>query len=438
MPKQIWLAKLCRQLAPCDSRVARRRVAAPQSAMIELLESRQLLSAAPMLTAVSPTATFVSPGPAQAISPNIVVTQPDGLKIQSATVTFSGWQPEDRLAFFNSQSLQHSFTQDFSTNTATLTIMGAATAAAYQTLLRSVTYQDVAGNPNTAPARIATIGVNDGSQNVTAATSIGVVRYLTGATPVVGFIQGAGPVALAPNLVVTAPVGVNVQNATVTFTNWQGEDRLAFNNSVGLQHSFVQNLAARTATLTMTGAASGTAYQTLLRSVTYQDVAGNPITTTRGVKISLNDGKTTVSVAENVTVTKAMQPPLVQINDSASLSVRANAAPLDIFSQALITDPDSMNLSSLTVKISAGYYATHDILTFKTQFGISGSFNSTTGILTLTGESYVGHYREALRSVTFRTIGTGVSIAPRTLTVVATDTSNRSSIPVSLDLSVSN
>ena len=243
---------------------------------------------------------------------------------------------------------------------------------------------------------------------------------------------------LAQNLIVTPPVGVSIQSATVVFSNWQAEDRLAFVNPMALQHTFTENLAARTATLLITGVASGAGYQALLRSVTYQDVAGRPDTSTRGVKISLNDGTTTVSVSGNVTVTAVIQPPLVQINDSASLSFRANTAPLAIFGQALITDADSTNLSSLTIKISSGYYATHDVLGFTNQFGISGSFNAKTGTLTLTDSSYVGHYRQALRSITFSTIGTGVSTATRTFTLVATDTTNVSSIPVTRSVSVSN
>jgi hypothetical protein len=227
----------------------------------------------------------------------------NGVLVTSATVSFTNWQAEDRLSFSNTLALQHTFVQDLATHTATLTITGSATDAGYQTLLRSVTYSDVAGNPNTTAVRVATITVNDPSFSASASENLSVFRYLSGLGPVVNYVHGTPPLSIAPNLIVTPPQGVKVTSATVTFTNWQPEDRLTFSNTLALQHTFVVNLATHTATLTITGSATGAGYQTLLRSVTYQDVAGNPVLFTRSAKITVNDGTNTASASENVTVT---------------------------------------------------------------------------------------------------------------------------------------
>ncbi len=49
----------------------------------------------------------------------------------------------------------------------------------------------------------------------------------------------------------------------------------------------------------------------------------------------------------------------------------------------------------------SGGFVTGDTLNFTDQNGISGSYNSGTGVLTLTGSASVANYQTALRSITF-------------------------------------
>ena len=392
----------------------------------------------PTLTGLSPSGFYVQGTPSLQIATTIVVTEPDGLNIQSATVSFANWQNGDRLAFYNSYALQHTFTEDLVANTATLTITGSDTAAHYQTTLQSLLFWNVAGQPNSAITRVATIMVSDQYHSASATENLNVYQYLSGLSGTANYLQGSAPLTLAPNLVVTAPAGVTtITSATVSFTNWQGEDRLAFYNSLALQHTFSQDLVAHTAVLTITGNATPAGYQTLLQSVTYQDVAGQPITSiARVATFAVNDGTNTGSATQNVTVTATNQPPLVQVNSSTALTYKVNSSPIAIMGMSLVSDPDSNNLTSLTVQITSGYQSGHDILSFVNQLGITGSFNSTTGVLTLSGTSYVGNYRQALRSVMYNTTGTGVSTATRVFTVIATDDTSISSTPVTNSVTV--
>lgn len=261
-------------------------------------------NAAPTLSGLDASQSYASGTPALKIAPNLVVTNPNGVSVTSATVSFTNWQGEDRVAFINSAALQHTFTQDLTAHTATLTITGNASDAAYQTLLRSVTYQDVAGNPNTSAVRVATITVNNPSFSASASENLTVFKYLTGLGSNVTYVHGAARLAIAPNLIVMPPTNHNITSATITFTNWQAEDRLAFYNYAALQHTFTQDFVNHTATLTLTGTATGAAYQKVLRSVTYQDVAGNPKTNiVRSARITVNDGSNSASATESVTVT---------------------------------------------------------------------------------------------------------------------------------------
>src|SRR4029079_13031163 len=86
-----------------------------------------------------------------------------------------------------------------------------------------------------------------------------------------------------------------------------------------------------------------------------------------------------------------------------------------------VTDADSTNLASATVAISANFVTGEDVLAFTNQNGISGSFNATTGVLTLTGSATVANYQTALRTVTYANASTNPSTLTRTVSVVVND-----------------
>ncbi len=66
----------------------------------------------------------------------------------------------------------------------------------------------------------------------------------------------------------------------------------------------------------------------------------------------------------------------------------------------VVTDLDNANLQGATIWISNGLFS-GDNLGFTTQNGITGSYNSGTAVLTLSGSASVVNYQAALRSVTF-------------------------------------
>src|SRR5262249_10834946 len=67
-----------------------------------------------------------------------------------------------------------------------------------------------------------------------------------------------------------------------------------------------------------------------------------------------------------------------------------------------VTDIDSANLVSAQVAITGGFVSAQDTLAFTNQLGITGNYNSGTGVLTLTGTTTVANYQAALRTVTFQ------------------------------------
>ncbi len=65
-----------------------------------------------------------------------------------------------------------------------------------------------------------------------------------------------------------------------------------------------------------------------------------------------------------------------------------------------LTDAQSSTINSATVSISSGFFA-GDTLNFTSQHGITGSYDGSTGVLTLSGTASVANYQAALASITY-------------------------------------
>lgn len=99
-----------------------------------------------------------------------------------------------------------------------------------------------------------------------------------------------------------------------------------------------------------------------------------------------------------------------------------------------VSDVDSAHLTSATVTI-AGYVSGHDVLRLPTnpQNGISANFNTSTGVLTLMGNSSVANYQAALQSITYES--SHLALSNRTISFEVNDgelSSNTVTRPISL------
>ena len=114
------------------------------------------------------------------------------------------------------------------------------------------------------------------------------------------------------------------------------------------------------------------------------------------------------------------QPPLL-VASSGALNYTEKQGRYRRRPGAFASDPDNSTLVSATVAISANYVAGEDILSFIPTASITGSFNGSTGILSLIGADTVADYQAALRSVCFSTTGNKPSTASRTVSFTAND-----------------
>ncbi|MDD1462571.1 cadherin domain-containing protein, partial [Dolichospermum sp. ST_sed2] len=112
---------------------------------------------------------------------------------------------------------------------------------------------------------------------------------------------------------------------------------------------------------------------------------------------------------------------------STALSYIENATTV-IDSAITISDVDSTNLASATISITSGFVSSQDILSFTNQNGITGSYNSTTGVLSLTGNTTLANYQTALRSITYRNSSDNPNTTTRAISFRVNDGSLNNSL----------
>jgi hypothetical protein len=101
-----------------------------------------------------------------------------------------------------------------------------------------------------------------------------------------------------------------------------------------------------------------------------------------------------------ISVVSADANPLSGV-EASTVQYYAGTAAVPVTSSLTISAPDDTTLAGATVSISSGLVPTEDALNFTNQNGTTGSYNASTGVLTLTGTSSVANYQAALRSITY-------------------------------------
>ena len=188
--------------------------------------------------------------------------------------------------------------------------------------------------------------------------------------------------------------------ATVSIsTGFFAGDLLNFTNGSGITGSYNSN----TGVLALSGSATLATYQAALRSITFSSSSQNPTDfgtdTSRTISWVANDGtKNSSTVTSTVDITAVNNAPVVTAGATVSYAASGSAATLDFGLTA--SDVDNTTLAGATVSISSGHFSGNS-LNFTDQNGITGNYDGTTGVLTLSGSSSVANYQAALRSITY-------------------------------------
>ena len=364
---------------------------------------------APTLSDAGDTLAYTEDDNATVIDSTLTIADVDDTNIESATITISsGYQSsEDVLAFSNANGISGSW----NSGSGVLTLSGSASEANYETALESITYQNTnTADPNNTN-RVVSWVINDGTANSTAATStitVGDVNdapVLSGAGNTLGFPEGDSSTIIDSALSISDGDDTNIESATITVSSGyqSSEDVLAFSNANGITGSWNSGSGV----LTLSGSDSKANYETALESITYQNTnTDDPNNSNRTITWLINDGDTnSAAVTSTITVADVNDAPVLA-NAGGTLAYTEGDAATVVDNSLSITDVDDSNLESATITISSGYQSSEDVLAFTNANGITGSWNSGAGILTLSGSASKANYETALESITYQNTNT--------------------------------
>ncbi|MBF0185981.1 MAG: tandem-95 repeat protein, partial [Magnetococcales bacterium] len=356
----------------------------------------------------------------QVVDSTITLGDVDNTTLSGATVQMAaGYVPgEDRLSYSGG------LTALWESASGTLSLAGVASLATYQAALQSITYLNQAGDQPTAGVRTVNWLINDGSADSLLVTStIQVIAVndlpLVTAGAALTYTEGDAATYLDGGVTVADVDNSSLQRARLLISSGYvgGEDQLTFANQAGISGSWDDSSGSLV--LNLSGSALLADYQTLLRSIQYNNLAGdNPTAGLRTIQWLVDDGSDeSVLASSSVTVVAVNDAPVVVAG--GSVTYNENGAAQTPLSMLTLSDADTLFLSSATVQIFSGYVA-EDQLNYVTANGITGTYNA--GTLTLSGAASAAAYQAALRSITYSNGGGDAPTAGmRTLSIVVND-----------------
>ncbi|ELR68485.1 Flagellar hook-length control protein FliK [Fulvivirga imtechensis AK7] len=310
---------------------------------------------------------------------------------------------EDVLTF----TPQGGVTGSFNASTGVLSLSGYAKLAVYELVLQSITYENTSENPSPAPRTIELTAIDFDATNPTSATSMTVnvipvndAPVLTATGSNVTYTEDDDPgVVIDPGVIISDVDNTTLSGATIAITaNFvDTEDVLDFTD----QNGITGNYDAATGVLTLSGSATLAQYEAALRSIAYRNTSQNPDPATRTVTFEVNDG---TDPSNTGTATVAVVPvndaPVISSNNGTTATdYYVEESPVIIDNLITISDVDDTDLEAGEVRITD--FVAGDVLHFTDQNGITGSYDTQTGILALSGTATIENYTTALQSITF-------------------------------------
>jgi hypothetical protein len=375
------------------------------------------------------------------------ITDLDSTQLQSLTVTITNVL-DGAAESLSADTTGTSIAASYDSGTGVLTLTGTDTVANYEQVLRTIEYDNTSQDPDTTD-RVLEVVTNDG----TADSNIGTTTIAmtadndapvldldandssgsSGADFSTTFTEDGGAVTIADVDATFIDVDSStLTSMTVTLTNRPngGQESLSA-DTTGTSMSASYNSGS--GVLTLTGVDSIANYETVLRRIEYDNASNNPDTTDRTITFVANDGEDDSNIGTaTVVINPTNDAPVLDLDaDDSSGATGAdydttftedggavNIADVD----ASIGDVDDTNLESLTITITNLLDGAAESLSADTTgTSIAASYDSGTGVLTLTGTDTVANYEQVLRTIEYDNTSQDPNTTDRVLEVVTND-----------------
>ena len=158
-------------------------------------------------------------------------------------------------------------------------------------------------------------------------------------------------------------------------------------------------------TLTLTGLLPLPMFEAVLRTLTYDNTADEPVGMTRQVRVTVSDPpEPDVSATTAVSIVYVNDPPeLVMVSSTTEYSEGDGAVLL--LQSGVISDSDNSTLVSATVSFNALDGSLESLTANTSSTFISATYDPASAMLTLTGEDSLQSYASVLLSITYEHTG---------------------------------
>lgn len=333
--------------------------------------------------------------PVVIVSPDTLVEDADNTSMMSATATINDLR-DGASELLDVDRSNSNLAVTYSNGL--LTITGEDTIAAYEAVLRTLTYENTDSLP-TEGARNIQIRVNDGSDESPPRLAI-VTVAATNSPPVIAEIADQ-----------LATVGVELV-VPVSVTDANAGDVLTFDLDSGSSPSGaqIQSTGPRTA------------------EIRWTPTAGDVTTPATFVVLVSDNGNPSRSDSEIFTVSVAAARPVVDLNGldgagtDASASFTEGDDPVAVAEADLtVSTVSEFNFTSATITLVNPQDGNAEILAVDTTVrpDIAAQFDN--GVLTLTGDELAGDYAAVLATLTYENTSEDPTPGDRTIQVVVTE-----------------
>jgi hypothetical protein len=392
------------------------------------------------------TASFIEDQPTPTLIAPAGTISDDGM-IGSMTVTLTNRPDGDATERLNVSGLPAGLSSTYVNGV--LTITGVASAADYQSVLRSIVYQNGSQNPNETP-RTVTVVVKD-----TESTPLSSITHIV-TVSVESVNDAPTATALASGLNVDEHANLSIAGKGLSIADVDaGSDTMTVKLVVGegaltvIKGSANVNISGSgNGTVTITGSQSeiNKVLTGATGSMTYKDDTDTPSASTK-LTMTVNDngnngdgGSLSTSVQTTITINDLNNKPETDLNGNKSGS--DNSASFTEDNGAILISPsgtvkdDSGTVVSMKVTLTSTPDAGAESLSINLALLPAGvTANYAGGVLTITGSASTAAYQTILQHIVYNNTSQAPNGSDRTATVVVNDGSlNSTSHSVTIEV----
>ncbi|MFC1388691.1 MAG: retention module-containing protein, partial [gamma proteobacterium symbiont of Clathrolucina costata] len=379
---------------------------------------------------------------------DIQVSNPDGTVLESARIVLTNAQFGDQLDVSAITGLNVEVDSSVP-GVITVLLSGTATPQVYAQAIRDIGFINTTDNPDETP-RIIEVTVNDGEfDSNTAVTTITVQAVNdppvidldsndstdSGYDYLTTFTEGESAISIADfDAAVSDVDDETLQSATVTLTNPQSGDVLAFGNMPAGLSAVVDGH-----TITISGEASLADYQSAIQAITFENTSQNPSPETRLIQVTVNDGELDSDIAvARIEVVGVNDVAVIDLDSDDSSApgngyettfIEDGSAVSIVDEDVVITDVDDTNIESATI-ILTNHQSFDQLIVRGLPIGITATVDDIS--VTLTGTASLADYEQALQAIHFVNTSDYPQTVDRIINITINDGDGNSDTAVSI------